>query len=154
MAIILKKDQIIQVIENIDLISSIEKGFIEYSNGNSVVPPVGELLFDKPKGDVHIKYGYIKNDEYYVVKIASGFYDNPSLGIPSSQGLMLLFNQKTGQLVSVLLDEGYLTDVRTAVAGAIAAKYFAPKNIFVNWNYRDRDTSEISIRVYKESYGL
>ena len=39
---------------------------------------------------------------------------------------MLLFSQKTGELASVLLDEGYLTDLRTAVAGAIAAKYLAP----------------------------
>jgi ornithine cyclodeaminase len=106
-----------------------QEGFIEYSNGNTVVPPVGELLFEKPKGDVHIKYGYIKNDDYYVIKIASGFYDNVTLGIPSGQGLMLLFDQKTGEPKAVLLDDGYLTDIRTAAAGALAAKYFAPKNI-------------------------
>ena len=127
MTVIINQSQISEALKEIDIISAIEKGFIEYSNGNSVVPPVAELLFDNPKGDVHIKYGYIKDDDYYVVKIASGFYENSKLGIPSSQGLMLLFNQKTGQLVSVLLDEGFLTDVRTAVAGAIAAKYFAPK---------------------------
>jgi ornithine cyclodeaminase len=93
------------------------------------VPPVGELLFEKPKGDAHIKYGYIKNDDYYVIKIASGFYENSKLGIPSSQGLMLLFDQKTGVPKGVLLDEGYLTDIRTAAAGALASKYFAPKAI-------------------------
>ncbi len=31
--------------------------------------------------------------------------------------------------LSILLDEGHLTNVRTAVAGAIAAKYLAPGNI-------------------------
>lgn len=106
-----------------------ELGFIQYSNGNCVVPPVGELIFDNPPGDVHIKYGYIKNDDFYVIKIASGFYGNINLGIPSGQGLMLLFNQKTGELEAILLDEGHLTNIRTAAAGALVAKYFAPNNL-------------------------
>ena len=64
-----------------------------------------------------------------MIKIASGFYENVEYGLSSSNGLMLLFKQETGELASILLDEGYLTDVRTAIAGAIAAKYLAPKNV-------------------------
>lgn len=124
---IITLEQIKQILPSIDIISEIEKGFVDYSNGNSVVPPVGELLLEK--GEVHIKYGYIKNDDYYVIKIASGFYENAKYGLSSSNGLMLLFRQETGELESILLDEGYLTDVRTAIAGAIAAKYLAPKNV-------------------------
>ena len=129
MATVINLKEIKKIVEKIDVVSAMEEGFIQYSNGNTVVPPVGELLFEKPKGDAHIKYGYIKNDDYYVIKIASGFYENSKLGIPSSQGLMLLFDQKTGVPKGVLLDEGYLTDIRTAAAGALAAKYFAPKQI-------------------------
>jgi len=129
MATIIKRNEILSVVEGVDVAAAMEEGFVHYSSGNTVVPPVGELLFDHPKGDAHIKYGYIKNDDFYVIKIASGFYDNPKLGIASSQGMMLLFNQKTGQPTAVLLDEGSLTDIRTAAAGALAAKYFAPKNI-------------------------
>ena len=70
------KEQILKTLKNINLLESIEKGFVEYSRGNSVVPPVGELLFEEPPGDVHIKYGYIKNQDNYVVKIASGFSEN------------------------------------------------------------------------------
>ena len=47
------------------------------------MPPPGELIFQDPPGDVHIKYGYIAGGDYYVVKIASGFYDNPRHGLPS-----------------------------------------------------------------------
>ncbi len=125
---IIPLEQINEVLPSIDLISEIESGFIAYSQNRAVVPPVGELLL--AKGEVHIKYGYIKEDEYYVIKIASGFYENSALGLSSSNGLMLLFKQETGELASILLDEGYLTDVRTAVAGAIAAKYLAPKEVF------------------------
>jgi ornithine cyclodeaminase len=120
-------EEIEAVLPSLDLIPSIEAGFVAYSQGQAVVPPIGELLLDK--GEVHIKYGYLRHDNYYVIKIASGFYDNPKIGLPSSNGLMLLFHQKTGELVSILLDEGHLTDIRTAVAGAIAAKYLAPVNV-------------------------
>lgn len=129
MSTIIKIKEITSIVNKIDVISVMKEGFIQYSNGNSVVPPVGELLFDNPPGDVHIKYGYIKKQDYYVIKIASGFYENTQLGIPSGQGLMLLFQQKTGQLEAVLLDEGYLTNIRTVAAGALAVKYFSPQKI-------------------------
>jgi len=122
-------DQIKEALETIDPIQSIEEGFVAYSEGKVVVPPVGEMIFENPPGDVHIKYGYIRDDDYYVIKIASGFYDNVKLGLPTTKGMMLVFNQKTGEPVCFLLDEGYLTEVRTAAAGAVVAKYLAPKHV-------------------------
>ena len=119
-------DKIRQVLPTFDQLAAMESAFTAYSSGQAVVPPVGELVFEHPPGDVHIKYGYLKSDDYYVIKVASGFYDNPGLGLPSSNGLMLLFSRKTGEGLAVLLDEGYLTDVRTAAAGAVAARYLAP----------------------------
>ena len=121
--------QIKEVLKEMDPVRAMEEGFVAYSGGNVVVPPVGELLFDNPPGDAHIKYGYIKGDEYFVIKIASGFYHNRKLGIPPYSGLMLLFKQATGELAGILLDEGHLTNVRTAAAGAVAAKYLAPKTV-------------------------
>ena len=115
----------------IDPLPLIEAGFVAYSRGQVVVPPVGELIFDHPPGDVHIKYGYVKGGDLYVIKIASGFPDNPRRGLAAGDGLMLVFDQKTGVLRAVLLDEGFLTNLRTAVAGAIAAKYLAPRDVTV-----------------------
>jgi len=129
MTTIINKSTIQSIVQNLDVVAAMEKGFINYSNGKTVVPPVGELLFEKEKGDAHIKYGYIKEDDFFVIKIATGFYDNPKIGLPSSQGMMLIFSQKTGQPIAILLDEGMLTDIRTAAAGALAAKYFAPKKV-------------------------
>ncbi len=121
--------EIKSALAGVDLIPLIEEGFIAYSEGRSLVPPVGELVFKDPPGDVHIKYGYIKGDDYYCIKIASGFHENEKLGIPGGSGMMLLFQQKTGEPACVLYDEAYLTDVRTAVAGAISAKHLAPKEV-------------------------
>ncbi|MFN8340981.1 MAG: hypothetical protein U0V64_04865 [Cyclobacteriaceae bacterium] len=120
---------IIAASSHADLIALMEEGFINYAAGKVVVPPVGYLPFNNPPGDVHIKYGYIKGDPYYVIKIASGFYNNPAMGLNSSNGMMLLFSQQTGEPLAVMLDEGYLTDIRTAVAGAVAARHLAPAQV-------------------------
>ncbi len=117
---ILYLKKIRQILEKLDPLPEIEQGFVQFSKGMAIIPPVGELLMEQ--GEVHIKYGCIKNDDYYTVKIASGFYENPQSGLSSSNGMMFLFSQKTGQPVCVLFDEGYLTDIRTAIAGSIAAK--------------------------------
>ncbi|MBE0711442.1 MAG: ornithine cyclodeaminase family protein, partial [Candidatus Aminicenantes bacterium] len=129
MPVVVPLAEIKKALAAVDPLSLIEEGFAAYSRGEVVVPPVGELVFDDPPGDVHIKYGYIKGDDFYVIKIASGFTDNPKLGLPSGDGLMLVYSQKTGVLEAVLLDEGYLTNLRTAVAGAVVAKYLAPLEV-------------------------
>src|SRR6266702_6595093 len=111
------------------LIQSIEDGFVAYSQNRVGVPPVGHLQFEQPAGDVHIKYGYMEDGDYYVVKVASSFYDNPKQGLTSSNGSMTVYDRKTGECRAILLDEGYLTDVRTALAGAAIARHLAPSHI-------------------------
>ena len=61
----------------------------------------------------------------FAIKISPGFFDNPKLGLPSVNGMMVLLSAKTGLVEALLLDNGYLTDVRTAAAGAVAAKHLS-----------------------------
>jgi ornithine cyclodeaminase len=129
MPVVVPLSEIKAALAAVDPLPLIEAGFVAYSRGRAVVPPVGELVFDDPPGDVHIKYGYIRGGQVYVIKIASGFPGNPLRGLPSGDGLMLVFDQTTGVLQAVLLDEGYLTNVRTAAAGAVVAKYLAPRRV-------------------------
>jgi ornithine cyclodeaminase len=121
--------QIKDVLKKLQPIQEIEEGFVAYSAGKTEIPPVGEMIFKKPPGDVHIKYGYIVDDDYYVIKIASGFFESPQSSRYTSDGVLLLFKKGTGELVCALMDECHLTNVRTAAAGAVAAKYLAPKHI-------------------------
>jgi ornithine cyclodeaminase len=123
------KKQIENCIDVPLILEEIKKGLILYSEKQVEIAPVGFMHFKNPPGDVHIKSGYIPGDDLYVIKIASGFYDNSKLGLSNSNGLMLLFSQKTGELQAILHDEGRLTDLRTALAGAICAKYLAPHHI-------------------------
>lgn len=100
-----------------------EEGFKLYSSGKVNVPPVGYL--NMGHSDVHIKYGWIEGDENFVVKIA-GSYPGST---PSVQGAILVLNAHTGAPVAFLQDEGYLTNLRTALAGRIVAKHLAPKKV-------------------------
>jgi len=111
------------------VVDSIEEGFRRYTAGEVDVPPVGLLHFEDPPGDVHIKYGAIDGDDFYVVKVASGFYENVDRGLPVSDGSMLLYDRWTGQMLAVLLDRGWLTELRTGAAGAVAARLLAPPEV-------------------------
>jgi ornithine cyclodeaminase len=123
------KERILPLIDHGRIIGLMEEAFVMYSKKEAIVPSFGSLTFDDPKGETHIKYGYVQKLDSFVVKVASSFPSNNYLGVSSSQGVLLLFCRKTGQLKSILHDEGYLTDVRTAAAGAVVAKYLAPKRI-------------------------
>jgi ornithine cyclodeaminase len=122
-------DEIRAAVEPVAVIEAVERGFRLYSEGKVDVPPVGLLHFDDPPGDVHIKYGRIVGDGVYVVKIASGFYGNPDRGLPASDGSMLLYDARTGELLAIMLDRGWLTEVRTGAAGAVAARHLAPSQV-------------------------
>ncbi len=124
-----KIDDLVAGMDPMKLLKDMQQGFINYSQGRSVIRPVGELILPERNGEVHIKYGYTKEEAYYCIKIASGFYDNPALNLDSSQGMMLLFSQETGAPKAIILDEGYLTNLRTAIAGALVAKAMSPNNV-------------------------
>jgi ornithine cyclodeaminase len=121
--------EIERALEGVDLVAAMEEAFVAYSEGRAVVPPVGELILEEPGGEVHIKYGYVKGQPGYVVKIASGFPGNVARGLPPGQGVMLLFDRENGVPSAVLLDEGRLTNLRTAAAGAVAAKHLAAPDV-------------------------
>jgi ornithine cyclodeaminase len=129
MAVLYTREQIERVIRPAEVIAEMETAFVAYSRGEAVIPPVGQMEFENPPGDCHIKYGYLKGGETFTIKIATGFWKNPDQGLPSSNGVVLIFSSRTGELLTILQDEGYLTDVRTAAAGAVAAKYLAPPNV-------------------------
>ena len=126
MTVILNSTEIKDCVKfNAELIPVIEDAFKSLSLGKTVMPPILRLDIEKYHGESDVKAAYIEGLDSFAVKVASGFFNNPKLGLPSSNGLMILLDSQTGVIKSVLLDKGYLTDVRTAIAGAIAAKYLS-----------------------------
>ena len=126
MTLILNSAEIKECVQfNAELIPIIEDAFKSLSLGKTVMPPILRLDIEKYHGESDVKAAYIEGLDSFAVKVASGFFNNPKLGLPSSNGLMILLDSQTGVIKSVLLDKGYLTDVRTAIAGAIASKYLS-----------------------------
>ena len=126
MTLILNSAEINECVQfNAELIPIIEDAFKSLSLGKTVMPPILRVDIEKYHGESDVKAAYIEGLDSFAVKVASGFFNNPKLGLPSSNGLMILLDSQTGVIKSVLLDKGYLTDVRTAIAGAIASKYLS-----------------------------
>ncbi|MCH6579676.1 MAG: ornithine cyclodeaminase family protein [Nitrospinae bacterium] len=125
--IILEKEDILNLLDFDEIIGVIEKSFVDFSTGKALMPTPQDIILEEFKGETHVKSAYVKGSKYYCIKIASGFYDNPKIGLNSSQGMMILIEAKTGLPKCILLEEGQLTDFRTAAAGAVAAKYLANK---------------------------
>ena len=126
MTLVLNSSEIKKCVQlNGQLIPIIEDAFKSLALGKTTMPPILRLDIEKYHGESDVKAAYIDGLDSYAIKVASGFFNNPNLGLPSSNGLMILLDSKTGVLKPVLLDKGYLTDVRTAIAGAIAAKHLS-----------------------------
>lgn len=117
--------------EAIDLdlttIDVVEKAFVALARGDVVMPPIMSMDLHQIDGEVDVKTAFIPGFDHFAVKASTGFYGNAVLGMPSLGGLMVALSAKTGAVEAVFLDNGYLTDLRTAAAGAVAAKYLAPK---------------------------
>jgi ornithine cyclodeaminase len=110
-------------------IGAVEEAFRALATKPVAMPPILRLDIPEANGEVDVKTAYIPGLASFAIKVSPGFFDNPKLGLPSLNGLMMVFSASTGLVQAVLLDNGYLTAIRTAAAGAVAAKYLAPTRL-------------------------
>jgi ornithine cyclodeaminase len=110
---------------DLDTIACVENAFRALATMPVAMPPILRLDIPEHRGEVDVKTAYVPNIDGFAIKISPGFFDNPKLGLPSVNGMMVLLSSKTGLVEALLLDNGYLTDVRTAAAGAVAAKHLS-----------------------------
>jgi ornithine cyclodeaminase len=106
-------------------IDCISDAFAALATRDVAMPPILSMAISEHNGEIDVKTAYVPGLPSFAVKMSPGFFDNPGLGLPSTSGLMVLFSARTGMLEALLLDNGYLTDVRTAAAGAVAARHLA-----------------------------
>jgi ornithine cyclodeaminase len=103
----------------------VEAAFAALGRGGVVMPPVLHLDLPERNAEMDVKTAYVPGLPSMALKVSTGFFDNPKRGLPSLSGMMTLISAETGRVEAVLLDNGYLTDVRTALAGGIAADRLA-----------------------------
>lgn len=119
------------VVLDLMAVQCVEDAFHSLATKAVAMPPILRLEIPEHRGEVDVKTAYVPGLDGFAVKISPGFFDNPKVGLPSTNGLMVLLSSKTGLVQALLLDNGYLTNVRTAAAGAVAAKHLARKDASV-----------------------
>lgn len=127
--VVLNEPEIRALLDPPSCIAAVERAFAVYAAGGAELPGVIHLDVPEQRGEVHIKAGYLHAGRYYAVKVASSFPGNPALGLSPGNGVVLVFDARTGATSAILLDNGYITDLRTAAAGAVAAKHLARETI-------------------------
>jgi len=121
---IVNYDEISSCLQLGDLIDPVREAFRAYSRGDSS-DAIAHL--HPPGGEVHIKAGALAGSKVFAVKIATGFPENATRGLPVWDGIVLAMDAKSGEPVVLIQDRGLLTDWRTAVAGAIVTQALARK---------------------------
>lgn len=108
-----------------EALEAVAGAFAALGRGGVVMPPVLRLDLPDGRGEMDVKTAYVPGLDGFALKLSTGFFGNAALGLPSLGGMMTLLDARTGHVRAVLLDNGYLTDVRTALAGALAARHLA-----------------------------
>ncbi|MBX9465270.1 MAG: ectoine utilization protein EutC [Aquamicrobium sp.] len=110
---------------DLEAVDCVENAFRALATLQVAMPPILRLDIPEHRGEVDVKTAYVPGVDGFAIKFSPGFFDNPKLGLPSVNGMMVLLSAKTGLTEALLLDNGYLTDIRTAAAGAVAAKHLS-----------------------------
>ncbi|MBR2690273.1 MAG: cyclodeaminase [Aquamicrobium sp.] len=110
---------------DLEAVACVENAFRALATEKVAMPPILRLDIPEHRGEVDVKTAYVPGIDAFAIKISPGFFDNPRLGLPSTNGLMVLLSATTGVTEALLIDNGYLTDIRTAAAGAVAAKHLS-----------------------------
>ena len=105
-----------------ETVGCIESAFEALATQRVVMPPILRLDIPEYRGEIDVKTAYVPGVEGFAVKISPGFFDNYKLGLPSTNGMMVLLSSRTGLVQALLLDNGYLTDIRTAAAPSTTSR--------------------------------
>ena len=149
---ILTLDDIKSRIDLPQIIAAQEEGFQAFSERKVVVPPVGYIEIPHVPVRCHIKYGVIDGDDVFVIKYAGGRQRSEEFGESTFNGMMMVFDAKTAEPLYMLQDQGYLTQLRTAVAGLISAKYLAPKSVEAIGIIGTATQARLQLEILKELY--
>jgi ornithine cyclodeaminase len=112
-----------------DLIEPVAHAFQASSAGHADSGLIVMFPAQLPEaGDVYVKSGTLRGHPIYIVKISPWFAANIAEQRPQG-GFIAVFDSRTGHTVALLEDEHYLSDIRTAAAGAVAARALAPAQV-------------------------
>jgi len=112
-----------------EALAAVREAFARMGRGETMLPPAMFIWVPDHEGEVHVKGAHIVGAANYAVKFAAVFEGNAGKGLPVVTGMVLTFDAETGLLSGLLMDNGFLTDLRTGAAGALAADLLARQDV-------------------------
>src|SRR2546426_6886509 len=127
--LLLSEREIRDLIGPAEALPAVRDAFVRMARGEAILPGVIHLDIPKSGAEAHVKGAHLQGSRSFTIKVASGSYANPGRGLPTGSGIVLVFDATTGFPQAVLFDNGYLTDLRTGAAGALAAGLLAKREL-------------------------
>ncbi len=103
-------------------IEAMGSAFGQFSAGDATVPLREKV--PSHKGVTLIMPAFLHKSEDLAVKIVSVYPDNPTLGLPTVAGTVLVLDPQTG-MPTAFMEGDSLTAIRTGAAGGLAADLLA-----------------------------
>jgi ornithine cyclodeaminase len=121
------EERLRELVGEVEALAAVENAFRALAEGRVVQPPPLGMDLEGVQGEVHVKGAFLEGEPVFAMKVASGFYRNSQRGLPTGSGLVLVFDAETGFPLALLQDNGFLTELRTGAAGALAVRLLAPE---------------------------
>ena len=122
----------------------IRNGFVALAEDRVVMPPILSMDVAENNGEVDVKTAYIEGVPQFAIKVSPGFFDNPKLGLPSLNGLMILFSSQTGLIEGLLLDKGLFDGNPHRTGRSIGGRKFSESGNQNRWYYWSRSAGAIA----------
>jgi ornithine cyclodeaminase len=104
-----------------------EKMFLSLAAGECLQPLRSIMWLPDRHGLLGMMPGYASNPGIMGIKVISVFHGNREAGLPSHQGVVILFDAKHGQPL-MIFDALEITAIRTAAASAVATRALSRKD--------------------------
>ena len=123
----INKEKIASLLPMNECIEVMEKMFLSLAAGECLQPLRNIMRLPHGKGVLGMMPGYAGQLDVMGIKVITVFHANSEAGLPSHQGVVMLFDAKTGQPL-MLFDALEITAIRTAAASAVATKLLSKKD--------------------------
>ncbi len=133
-----------------ELVALAESTLRVLTEGAVTVPPHLTMAIEAHHGTLDVSAAYVPGLTHFAIKVTPSFGDNAGLGLPNVGAMTVLLDSESGIATAVLLDNGYLTGLRAAAAGAVAAKHLAPAEIHTAGVIGAGAQAELQVQALKE----
>lgn len=127
MVLILKRKDLKETLSMKDVISAVEKAFLEFFNRTAKVPLRTIIEVEKHEGVMLYMPCYLEGNDALAIKIVSVYKKNPEKGLPTIFATVLVNDPETGRPLAIM-EGGYLTAMRTGATSGVATKYLARRD--------------------------